>query len=388
MIPLKYSLRSLAVRKTTSGVSALGIGLVVFVLASSLMLAEGVKKTLGRSGKDDVAVVMRKGADNELSSSIEDATVSLIKAQPGIAQQNGLPQATGEAVVVVAMDKVGAHGVSNVAVRGVPDNGMAFRPNLKVVAGRAPRPGSDEARVGTRIRGRFVGLDLESSFELKKNRPVKVVGVFEDDGSSFESEVWADLETVRSSFGRQGIVSAVRVRLESPSKFDTFQAAVGSDKRLGLQAVSEPKYYEKLSEGTSIFITALGSLVSFFFSVGAMIGAMITMYAAVSSRQREIGTLRALGFSRTSILTSFVIESVTLALAGGALGVLAAFALGNVKISMMNFASFSEVVFAFDPTPNVLVTAFVFAGVMGLFGGLLPAVRAARVSPVTAMRGG
>ena len=388
MVPIKYSLRSLAVRKTTTSVTALGIGLVVFVLAASLMLAEGVKRTLGRTGRDDVAIVLRKGSDNELGSTVEDSTVGLVKTQPGVAMRNGAPDGVGELVVVLAMEKVGANGVTNATVRGLPDGGTSFRPDFKVVAGRPMRPGSDEVMVGTRIRGRFVGLDLEQSFELKKGRSAKVVGIFEDGGSSTESEVWADLETLRTSFGRQGLVSAVRVALESPSKLDAFRAAVESDKRLGLQVQRETQYYEKLSEGTSLFITGLGSLISFFFAVGAMIGAMITMYAAVANRQREIGTLRALGFSKVSILLSFVTESVVLALAGGVLGLVGALALGNVKVSMMNFASWSECVFTFDPSPSVLLTSFLFAGFMGLFGGLLPAMRAARMSPVVAMRGG
>lgn len=387
MVPFRYNLRSLTVRKATSLATAFGIALVVFVLAAALMLSAGIKRTMAASGQDDVAIVMRKGADNELSSTIEDPQVGLIKAMPGVKQEGGLPFGAGEVIVVGAMEKIGATGVSNVQIRGVPDDWAKFRPQVHLVAGRAPHPGSDEVMVGQRIRGRFKGTDLEQSFELKKNRPVKVVGVFADGGTSYESEVWASLDALRTSYGREGIVSSVRVRLESPAKFDAFQAAVEQDKRLALQALRETKYYEKQSEGTSIFITAVGTLVAIFFSVGAMIGAMITMYAAVSNRQREIGTLRALGFSRISILISFVLEAVTLSLSGGLLGILASLAMSTVKLSMMNFASWSEIVFTFEPTPQVLLTAFLFAGFMGLFGGFLPAVRAARVSPIAAMRG-
>jgi putative ABC transport system permease protein len=241
--------------------------------------------------------------------------------------------------------------------------------------------------VGERIRGRIRGLDLEQTFELKKNRPAKVVGIFEADGSSYESEVWVDRELLRQAYNRQGMFSSVRVRLDSPTKFDAFRAGVENDKRLGLEALRETTFYEKQSEGTATFITVLGDIVAIFFAAGAMIGATITMYAAVANRQREIGTLRALGFSRSSVLTSFLIEAVLLAIVGGVVGMAAAMAMGFVHFSMVNFASWSEIVFSFDPTPRVLATALVFACGMGLLGGLLPAIRAARTSPLQAIRG-
>jgi len=273
-----------------------------------------------------------------------------------------------------------------VSIRGIPDDVMRFRPETRIVAGRPPRSGSDEVIVGARIRGRIKGLDIGQTFELKKNRPATVVGIFEADGSSYESEVWVDREVLRQAYHREGIVSSVRVRLESATKFDGFRAGVENDKRLGLQALRETVFYEKQSEGVAMFIGALGTIVSVFFAVGAMIGAMITMYAAVANRQREIGMLRAIVFSRTSILGSFVFESVLLAILGGALGAFAALGMGLVRFSMVNFASWSEIVFSFEPTPSVMATALTAAGVMGLLGGLFPAVRAARTSPLKAMR--
>jgi putative ABC transport system permease protein len=229
-------------------------------------------------------------------------------------------------------------------------------------------------------------VDLGQGFDLRKNRPVTVVGVFTDNGSSHESEVWVDRDTLRSAFGREGGVSSVRVRLESPSKLDGFRVAVEQDKRLGLQVMRETTYYEKQSEDLSLFIRIMGTMIAVFFSIGAMIGAAITMYAAIANRQREIGTLRALGFSRLSILASFLAESMLLALVGGAIGMIASLGMGFVKFSMVNFASWSEIVFTFDPTPEILGTTLIFALVMGLFGGFFPAIRAARVSPVVAMR--
>ncbi|HLM76200.1 MAG TPA: FtsX-like permease family protein [Polyangiaceae bacterium] len=389
MIPISYNIRSLAVRRTTTVATALGIALVVFVLASSLMLGSGIEKTMGRSGRPDHAFVLRKGSDAELSSSIENRLVSLIMAAPGVAKDgSGAPLGSGEVTIVITLDKLGTDNqVSNVQVRGVTEASLALRPEIRIVEGRPARPGTDEVIVGKGIRGRFKGLELNSAFDLKKNRPMTVVGVFDSGGSSFESEIWADIDTVRTSFGREGLVSSVTVKLESKLKFDAFAAAVGTDKQLGLEAMRESAYYEKQSEDTRQFVTVFGVVIAVLFSAGAMIGAMITMYAAVSQRRREVGTLRALGFSRTSILISFVLEAVLLALAGGILGALAATAMSLVKFSMMNFATFSEVVFSFDPTPSILGTSLLFGGAMGLFGGILPAIRAARTSPIEAMRG-
>jgi putative ABC transport system permease protein len=388
MIPLRYNVRSLSVRKATTIATASGVALVVFVLASSLMLSAGIRKTLGTSGKPENAIVLRMGSDAELGSIVEDSAVSLILAAPGVrVDEKGKPQGAAEIVVVGAMEKLGANGVTNVQIRGVTDDVMQFRPDTHIIAGRAPRPGADEALIGARIRGRIRGLDLDQSFELKKNRPVKVVGVFDADGSSYESEVWVDRELLRQAYNRQGIVSSVRVRLDAPTKFEAFRAGVENDKRLGLQAMRETAFYEKQSEGAAKFVGILGSIVSVFFAAGAMIGAMITMYAAVANRQREIGTLRALGFSRASVLTSFLLEAVILSAIGGALGAAASMAMGFVRFSMVNFASWSEIVFSFDPTPQVITTALVFACGMGLFGGLLPAIRAAGTSPLKAIRG-
>src|SRR5579883_1172689 len=374
MVPIRYNVRSLAVRKSTTVATAGGIALVVFVLASSLMLAAGVKKTLGTAGRPENAIVLRMGSDAELGSVVEESSVPLVLAAPGVARDGtGRPFGAGEVVVVAAMEKLGANGVTNVSIRGVPEDVMRFRPEARIVAGRPPRPGSDEVSVGARIRGRIRGLDLGETFDLKKNRPVAVVGVFDTGGSSYDSEVWVDREVLRQAYHREGMVSSVRVRLESPTKFDGFRAGVENDKRLGLQALRETTFYEKQSEGVAIFVGALGSVVSLFLAVGAMIGAMITMYAAVANRQREIGTLRALGFSRASVLASFLVEAVLLAVVGGAVGAAASTAMGFVRFSMVNFASWSEIVFSFDPTPQVIATALVFAVGMGLLGGIFPA---------------
>ncbi|MFO0755599.1 MAG: ABC transporter permease [Byssovorax sp.] len=387
MIPLKYNLRSLLVRRRTTAATAIGIALVVFVLSSALMLSAGVKKTMANAGRADIAIVLRKGSDAEMGSGVDEPQVGLIKAQPGVKREDNQPVGVGEVVMVLALDKIGADGVTNVQVRGTTEAARKLRPNVAIVDGRFPAPGSDEAMVGVRIRGRFKGVELGQTLELKRNRPVKVVGVFSDGGSSHESEVWTDLDVLRAAFGREGSVSSVRVLLDSPASFDAFQAGVEQDKRLGLMAQRETTYYEKQSQGTSLFISILGSVIAFFFSLGAMIGATITMYASIANRQREIGTLRALGFSRFAILISFLAEGMILSALGGLAGAVASLGMGTVKFSMINFASWSEMVFKFEATPEILVTSLVAALSMGMIGGFLPAIRAAGVSPLAAMRG-
>jgi putative ABC transport system permease protein len=386
MIPVKYNYRNLVVRKTTTIAAAFGLALVVFVFAAAQMLGNGIKKTLGRSAGAENAIVLRRGSSAEMESGIEENQVNLVLAQAAQIGASKKPPGVGEILVVILMDKLGTNGVSNVTVRGVPETVFEFRNSAKIIEGRAAKPGSDEVVVGSGIRGRFKGLELGQSFDIKKNRPVKVVGVFADDGSSFESEVWADIHTVRTAFGREGYVSSVRVRLDAASKFDAFKALVEQNRQLGLAVQREADYYEKQSEATSIFLTIMGTMIAVLFSIGAMIGATITMNAQVANRQREIGTLRALGFSRRSILTSFLLESIVLATIGGLVGAAASLGLSFVKITMLNAGTWSEIAFTFEPTPAIIIRSMVLAGFMGVVGGFLPAIRAARVSPIEAMR--
>lgn len=386
MIPVKYNVRNLVVRKTTTIAAAFGLALVVFVFAAAQMLGNGIKKTLGRSANAENAIVMRKGSSSEMESGIEESQVNLVLAQAAQVGASKKPPGVGEVLVVILMDKLGTAGVSNVTVRGVPEDVFAFRSSAKLIEGTMPKPGSDEVVVGAGIRGRFKGLELGQSFELKKNRPVKVVGVFSDDGSAFESEVWADIHATRTAFGREGYVSSIRVRLDAAGKFDAFKALVEQNRQLGLNVQREADYYAKQSEMTSDFLTIMGTMIAVLFSIGAMIGATITMNAQVANRQREIGTLRALGFQRSSILFSFLLESLVLSILGGGVGAIAALGLKFVKITMLNAGTWSEIVFGFEPTPEIIVRAMVLAGVMGILGGFLPAIRAARISPVEAMR--
>ncbi len=388
MIPVSYNVRSLFVRKTTTLATIFGVALVVFVLSASQMLAHGIKKTMTLSGSDDNALVLRKGSDAELASNIENNVVGIIESAPGVKKKpDGTPLGAGELVMVISAELAESPGqIANVLVRGIDGGSLDVRPQVHIVEGRSAKPGTNEVIIGKRVIGRFKGIDLGSTFDLNKNRPVTVVGVFESGGSSFESEIWTDLDFMRAAFGRPAAVSSVTVRLASRGSYDAFAAAMEHDKQLGLKVQRESTYYEKQSEGTADFVRFLGNAIVFFFSLGAMIGAMITMYAAVANRQREIGTLRALGFSRTQVLVSFLLEAFLLAVLGGAVGALASLCMMWVKFSIMNMTTWSEVVVTFEPTAKIIATALISGGLMGILGGLLPALRAARTSPLVAMR--
>ncbi len=390
MVPISYNVRSMMARRWTTLATVFGIALVVFVLASSCMLNAGIEDSLGAAGKADNVIVMRKGSDAEMASGVEEPMVGQILSRDEILRtgsSNTTGLGVGEIVVVVTLDKLGTEGIANVMIRGVPAHVMEFRPEVKIIAGRPAKPGTNEVIVGKAIRGRFAGVDLGKSFELRKNRPVEVVGVFTADGEVFESEVWGDLDTIRASFGREGVVSSVRARLSSPSKFDAFKGGVEADKQLGLEVLREQDFYDKQAEGQS-FLGIIGVILAVICSLGAMIGAAITMNAAVANRVREIGILRALGFSRLGILFSFLLESLMLALLGCALGIVGALILGKFgSFGSMNFATWSEIVIRFTPTVGILVWSALFAIIVGLIGGLIPAIRAAQVSPLEAMRG-
>jgi putative ABC transport system permease protein len=387
VIPIAYNIRNLKVRKATTLASAGGIALVVFVFASAFMLSEGMKRALDKSAQPDVAVVLRKGALSELESTVEQPKVALVANLPQVARSpSGAPLAVGELVVLIHLRRSDEPLTSNILVRGVPDDAAAFRPRLKIIEGKPPRPGTDEVMIGQGLRGRFEGAQLGGSITLMKNRPVRVVGVFSDEGSSYESELWADSNLIQSAFGREAVISSIRLRLQARGQMDALKAAVEQNRQLDMAVISEPGYYERQSEGTGAFINVIGTLVAVLFSLAAMLGATITMNTALTNRQREIGTLRALGFSRGSILLSFLLESVMLGLLGGAVGMAASVLMSFFKLSTLNLTAHTEVVFSFVVTPNILLGSLLLAILMGLLGGAPPAVRAALVSPIKAMR--
>jgi putative ABC transport system permease protein len=380
MILLRYGIKSLLARKVTALAAALGVALVTFVLSAALMLATGVESTVAAHGRNDVVLVLRKGSATELTSVLQEQQVRDLQAM------RQLTVSSAETIMVLAMQKVGAPGLSNVTVRGIGDSAVKVRQGLHVTQGRRPTPGTSEAMVGARINGRFQGLALGEHFDLRRNRPVTVVGIFDDGGSAAESEVWMDDAMLKASFARGGTESVVRAQLSEPAAFEEVRRSVEGDLRLGLTLVRETEYLRTQSEGLTTFLTVMGWIVTSFFAVGAVIGAMMTMHAAVASRTREIGTLRALGFSRLRVLSAFTFESAAMTGLGGLVGALLATLLGFVRISMMNYATWSELVFSFSPTPRVLLTAAAFGVLMGLVGGIFPAIRATRISPLAALR--
>lgn len=389
MVPIRYNIRSLLVRKVTTLATAFGIALVVFVLAGSMMLGEGIDRALASSGRKDTAIILRKGSDAELSSTLNGEQLNILRGNSAVATTASEGGVIGEVVLIITQELADGSGtISNVLVRGMPAGGMKFRPEAAIISGRAPNPGTNEVVVGRGIAGRFKGISTGQSFDVRRNRPLNVVGVFSTGGTSYESEVWGDLDAIRAAVGRQATVSSARVRLTSVGAFETYRAAIEADKRLNLKVMREDEYFKKASEQTSGFLTTLGYVIAVLFSLAAMIGAAITMNGAVANRTKEIGTLRALGFSKLSILASFLFEAVFLGIIGGAVGVVLVQLLALVSFPVMNFQTFSEIVISFRATAAIVGASLVFSMVMGLVGGLLPAIRAARVSPVEAMRGG
>lgn len=383
MVPFQYNTRSLLVRKVTTFATAFGITLVVFVFAATMMLGEGIRRVLSDAGRADTVIILRKGSDAELSSSISNEHLGLFRGPAQVAQATGV---IGEVVEVLGGQRSDGSGMSNVLVRGTPPEGFAFRPELKIVSGRAPKPGTNEVIVGKAISGRFKGIAPGQSFELRRNRSMVVVGEFTADGSSYEAEVWGDLDTIRNFAGRGAIVSSARVRLNNAADFEAYRQAIETDKRFSAKAMREPDYYAKQSQQLAGFLIGSGTLIAVLFALAAMIGAAITMNGAIAHRTREIGTLRALGFSRFSILLSFLFEAILLSVLGGIAGSVLVLLLTLISFPVINFQTFTEIVIRFEATPSVFVMSLIFSAIMGIVGGLFPAIRAARVSPIEAMR--
>lgn len=384
-LPLSYSLRNLWARRLTTALTAGGMALVVFVFATVLMLDEGLRTTLVATGSDDNVVVIRRSAETEVQSSIERDQAAIVESLPEVALgEGGAVLASKESVVLISLLKRGTTKPANVIIRGAGPLGMRLRPQLRLVAGRMFRPGSNEVIAGRAVAGRFAQAGLGERLRFG-GQDWQVVGVFDAGRSGFDSEVWGDADTLMQSFRRNAYSSLV-FKLTDPARFATVKAAIENDPRLTLEAKRETRFYADQSEGLSTFIRILGLTLSVIFSIGAVIGAMITMYAAVASRVGEIGTLRALGFRRASILLAFLGESLLLALLGGVAGVALAALMQLVSISTMNWQSFAELAFSFTLTPAIVAKSLGFALAMGFVGGFLPAFRAARLNIVDALR--
>ena len=384
-LPFSYTLRTLWTRKLTTALTAGGMALVVFVFAAVQMLDTGLRQTLIATGQPDNVHVTRRASGAEISSVVDRMQAAVVETQPEIAiGGNGLRLVSKEVVVLITLPKRDSGVATNVTTRGVGVAAFELRPQVRIAEGRTFRHGSAEVIVGSSIAQRFEGAAIGSLLRFG-GREWRVVGVFEAKGSAYDSEVWTDADQLLQSF-RRNAWSAVVARLADPAALPAMKTRLESDPRLTLDVKAEREFFEDQSKALSNFISYLGLTLSVIFSVGAMIGAMITMYAAVANRTGEIGTLRALGFRRTSILATFLLEAVWLGIVGGIAGLMLASLMQFIHISTLNWQSFSELAFSFTLTPRIIVTSMLFAVLMGVVGGFLPAVRAARLSIVDALR--
>jgi ABC-type antimicrobial peptide transport system permease subunit len=384
-VPFLYSYRNLWARKLTTLLTAGGMALVVFVFAAVLMLDAGLKQTLVDTGSYDNVVVTRRGSESEVQSAVDRSQAATIEAQPEVALgEGGRAMLSKECVVLISLVKRGTEKPANVVIRGTSPAGLALRPQLHIVAGRMFRPGSNEIIAGRAIAERFDGAGLGETLRFG-GRDWLVVGVFDAGRSGFDSEAWGDADQLMQSF-RRVVFSSVIFKLADSQAFDGFAERILSDPRLTVEAKRETRYYADQSGALSAFISYLGLTLSVIFSIGAMIGAMITMYAAVANRTAEIGALRALGFQRYAILAAFLAEALLLALLGGLVGLVLASFMQLVTVSTINFQSFAELAFSFNLNPGIVVRALLFALLMGLVGGFLPALRAARMNIVDSLR--
>ncbi len=385
-IPLKYVTGNFKSRRLTTGITVAGIALVVFVFAAVLMMAHGVQKTLVATGSDENVLIARKSANGEISSIIDGATANVILTLPQIAKdKDGKPIVSAEPVVIINLEKTGG-GMSNITVRGVSKEAFNLRPQVKLIDGRMFNFGAREIIAASAITKRFKGAGIGDQVKFAGDRWT-IVGLFEADGSGFDSELWGDALQLLSSFNRGNSVSTMTVRLTGPDEFDSFKKAFEGDRRLQqFEPEREKRYFEKQSELMATFIRILGIFITVIFSAGAVIGALITMYASVANRTVEVGTLRALGFRRRSVMFAFLTESVFLSLIGWAAGLVIASFLQFFTISTLNFGSFAELAFSFALSPSIIISSLIFAVGMGFSGGFLPSIRAARLNIVDSLR--
>lgn len=384
MVPIYYNVRSLWARRMSTAVSVVGLALVVFVFAAVLMLSHGIEDALRAGGSPRNAVVLREGSQNEISSMIDRDAVRVLSTFPEVASsRDGAPLATGEVVVLIALPRAEGAFI-NATARGVEPSSYVIRSEVSIVEGRQPRPGTTEVAIGGGLVGRSKGAFVGGELVFAQTR-WPVVGRIGAGGGVFESEIWVDRRKLADAFGRTALSSAV-VRLGSASMLDDLKKRAEGDPRFLLKIEREDRYWESVASGTATFIRVLGLFVSIVFSGGAILGAMITMYAQVAARTRELAMMRAIGFSRRTVLFGILGESAILGATGGLLGAVCASLMTFVKIRTMNFQTFSEVRFGFSPTPGIILAALAFGLGMGILGGVLPALRAARLPILEAAR--
>lgn len=384
-IPLSYSFRNLWTRRLTTILTASGMALVVFVFAAILMLAEGLRKTLIDTGSYDNAVGIRRSATSEVQSGVERLQASIFASQPEVALgDDGQPLVAKELVVLINLPKRESSKPSNVVIRGVSEASLILRPQVKLVSGRMFRSGSSEIIAGKSIAKRFQGGGVGETLRFAM-RDWHVVGVFDAGNSGFDSEIWGDVNQLMQAF-RRPVYSSVILRLRNSAEFSALKTRIEGDPRLTLEVKREAQYYAEQSEIMAKFLRILGISLTLVFSLGAIIGAMITMYAAVANRTMEIGTMRALGFQKRSILVAFIMEALLMSFIGGCVGLFFASFMQLITISTMNWQTFSELAFSFTLTGEIIWKALAFSLGMGLTGGLLPAFQASTMKIVDALR--
>ena len=384
-IPFSYIARNLWVRRVTTLLTAGGMALVVFVFATVLMMGEGIRATLVATGQPDNVLLLRKGAGAEINSGIERAKAAMVESLDGIATNGeGRRLVSKEPVVLINLPKRSNGKPSNVTVRGTSALGLELRPQVRVIEGRMFRPGTSEIIAGRSVASGFRGAALGETLRFAQ-RDWVVVGVFDSKKTAFDSEIWGDAEQMMAAF-RRPVYSTLVLRLNQREALAGLKAAIEADPRLQLDVKPETQFYAEQSEALATFIRILGLSLSVIFSIGAIVGAMITMFAAVAQRVGEIGTLRALGFRRGAVLVAFLAESLLLSLVGGVVGLAAASGMQAVDISTTNFQTFSEIAFQFRLTPAIAGQTLLFAMAMGFIGGFIPAWRAARLKIVDCLR--
>ncbi|MBP9142982.1 MAG: ABC transporter permease [Thermoanaerobaculia bacterium] len=377
------NLRTIGERRGASLATVFGVAGVVAVFVGVLSIGEGFRATMSSGGREDVAMIMRSGNDSEMMSGLGREDTDIVKQAPGVARDAQGPIASAELFVVINVPKRSTGTDANVPLRGVQAKALEVRGTLKIVEGRMFEPGRNEVIVGRAAQREFRGLDLGTTNRWGQN-DWTVVGIFEDGGSVVESEIWSDAAVLQPAYNRGNFFQSVRAKLTSKSEFQTFKDAITTDPRLDVQVDTERDYFAGQSKGLTAIITGLGTIIAVLMGFGAVFGALNTMYSAVSARTREIATLRAIGFRSAPVVVSVLAESLVLSLVGGILGAIAAyFGFDGFQAATLNWQSFSQVAFKFAVTPKLLLIGISYAMVMGLIGGLFPAIRAARL-PVTA----
>lgn len=380
------NLRNIPQRLASSAVAVVGVGAVVLVFAAVLSMAAGLERTMLSAGSEDTAIILRNGSTSELNSGLSNEQTLIVSNAPGVLKDGNEPIVSAELYVVVDVKKRSNQSDANVPFRGVQASAFDVRQNVTISEGRMFEEGKNEIVVGRSAQQEFMGLETGKTIRFGQNEWI-VVGTFDANGSVSESELWTDVRVLQSAYRRGNSFQSVRVKLESPESIETLEQTLADDPRIDADVLTEREYYSSQSQGLVQFIKLIGYPLTFLMAIGAVFGALNSMYSSVSVRGKEIATLRALGFGPTAVLVSTVVESVLLALAGGALGGLLAYLVFNgFQVSTLNGPSFSQVVFDFAVTPELLVQGMRAALLIGVVGGLFPAIRAARLPVATALR--